>query len=324
MRCVFRRLRARLARHHDQGVVTLGQPGRGGLLQAFRRGRGQHFETVAKAAGIAHEYRTFGQRVGLATKAADALDAADKAGLEHGAGALQFPGTDAVGDQALYFLIEYGFDLLDIFRLGRVDNNGKRRAQLAAPRPCADAVGQFGLVYQTLVQTRGATATEHVRHQAQAFQVGIAELGHIPNPINAGLGHAIAHGFARGGFARSRIGRNFRHRDTGWNIAEITQCLFFCRRHIDVAGQHQHGIVGAIPRAEPVLHIVQRSGVQVRHRADHRAMIRVIFRVTGTRQRIPDQAVRLVFALPLFVLDHAALLVEQGLINRTEKMPHAV
>ena len=43
----------------------------------------ERLQAVAKAAGIAGEHRALGQRVGLAAEAADALDAAHEAGLEH-------------------------------------------------------------------------------------------------------------------------------------------------------------------------------------------------------------------------------------------------
>jgi hypothetical protein len=44
---------------------------------------------------------------------------------------------------------------------------------------------------------------------------------------------------------------------------------------VDVAGQHQHRIVGAVIVAEPLLHVGQAGGVEVGHRADRRVVIRV-------------------------------------------------
>src|SRR3546814_10735536 len=53
-----------------------------------------------------------GQRIGLAAEAADALDAADEAGAEHGLGLRQLVGGRAVGEQLLQLLVDDRLDLL--------------------------------------------------------------------------------------------------------------------------------------------------------------------------------------------------------------------
>ena len=50
----------------------------------------------------------------------------------------------------------------------------------------------------------------------------------------------------------------------------------------------------------------------------------MVRRVEPRRQEVPDLAVRLVLALPLLVLHHAALLVELGLADGADEMAHAV
>ena len=53
-------------------------------------------------------------------------------------------------------------------------------------------------------------------------------------------------------------------------------------------------------------------------------MVRMTFGEQGAEQRILDKAARPAVALPLFVLDNAALVIEHALRHRPEQMPHAV
>ena len=50
----------------------------------------------------------------------------------------------------------------------------------------------------------------------------------------------------------------------------------------------------------------------------------MVGRVEPGRQEVPDPAVGLVLTLPFLVLHHAALLVELGLADGADEMPHAV
>ena len=68
-------------------------------------------QAVAEAARVAGVDRAFGERVGLAAEAADALDAADEAGLEHGARLLELGRGRAFGEQRLQFLVDRLLDL---------------------------------------------------------------------------------------------------------------------------------------------------------------------------------------------------------------------
>jgi hypothetical protein len=93
---------------------------------------------------------------------------------------------------------------------------------------------------------------------------------------------------------------------------------------VDVAGQHQHRVVRAVPGAEPGLHVIQRRRVEIVHRADHAVVVRVANRIHRLVELVPGLAVGLVLALALLVLHHAALLVQRGLVDRTDQMAHAV
>ena len=64
----------------------------------------------------------------------------------------------------------------------------------------------------------------------------------------------------------------------------------FCLRggDVDVAGQHQHRVVRAVPAAEPVLDVFQRGGVEVVHRADRAVVVRMADRI----QRVAELAPR--------------------------------
>ena len=93
---------------------------------------------------------------------------------------------------------------------------------------------------------------------------------------------------------------------------------------VDIAREHEDGVVGAIMLAEPVLHILKAGGVEIRHRADRRMAIRMIGREERGQLGIFDQTIRLVVALTLFVLDDAALVIELVLRHRAEQMAHAI
>ena len=95
-------------------------------------------------------------------------------------------------------------------------------------------------------------------------------------------------------------------------------------REVDIACQHQHGIVRAVMRAKPVAHRVEIGGVQIRHRSDGAVVIRMPVGKQRIACDIGADPERLVVALALFVLDDAALGIELHLIDGTEQMPHTV
>ena len=78
---------------------------------------------------------------------------------------------------------------------------------------------------------------------------------------------------------------------------------------VDVAGQHQHGVVGAVFVDEPLLHVGQAGGVQVGHRTDRVVVIGMAFGKQVGEHFIVDQSARPIVALALLVLDDADLVV---------------
>ena len=75
---------------------------------------------------------------------------------------------------------------------------------------------------------------------------------------------------------------------------------------------------------EPILHVVQRGTVEIGHRADGRVMVGVAYRIEVLQLLVFDQPERLVIALPLLVLDDAALVIEHLLRHRAEQVAHPV
>ena len=81
---------------------------------------------------------------------------------------------------------------------------------------------------------------------------------------------------------------------------------------VDVAGQHQHRVVRTVMLAEPALHVGEAGGVEIGHRADRRVAVRVRRREQRRDLRYSTRPIGLVVALPLLVLDDAALLIEHA------------
>ncbi|GBF30695.1 hypothetical protein MnTg04_00638 [bacterium MnTg04] len=104
--------------------------------------------------------------------------------------------------------------------------------------------------------------------------------------------------------------------------------IFFHQRTrlggIDVAGQDQHRVGRAIILAEPLLDVIERSGVEILHRPDRAPAIGVSHREQAFQRAIFDPAVGLIVALAFLVLHDAALLIEFFLGYDAEQMPHAV
>ena len=179
-------------------------------------------------------------------------------------------------------------------------------------------------MHQAAIQTRGFTAAQNLRQQLQAIQIRRAVLRHVPQTINARLRHRIGH-FAMGiGGMCGHIHRRLRHARASRNVTKELRYFFLGGGQINIAGQHQHRVIRAIPSLEPGLHVLQRSRVEVVHRANGAVVVRMPGRIHDLAQLIPDLAVRLVFALALLVLHHTALLVQGLLVDCAQQVAHAV
>jgi hypothetical protein len=113
-------------------------------------------------------------------------------------------------------------------------------------------------------------------------------------------------------------------RGAGRNRTEPSRDLRLGRGHVDIPGQHQHRVVRAIMGAEPALHILQAGGVQIRHRSDRGVAIGMTFGEQRGKLRIFDEAIGIILAHALLVLDDAALRIELGLGDGAQQMAHAI
>ncbi len=180
-------------------------------------------------------------------------------------------------------------------------------------------------MHQPGIQARGSAAAEDLREQLQLGRVRRAHFGDRPSAIDANLRHAVGHRLAGVLRALGNIGLHVGQRRAGRDVAKVAGDLFLGGLQVDVAGQHQHRVVRAVPAAEPGLHVVQGGGVQIRHRADGLPAVGMARRIQGLEDLGVDAAtVGLVLALALLVLDHATLLVQRLLVDRAEQVAHAV
>ena len=185
-----------------QDVVALAQPLPGAAGNFFRRRRRDARQLVAEATGVAGVHGALGQCVRLSAEAADALDAAHEAGLEHGTSLVELDRGRTFLQQAGQFFVDRFFDTgrIHVFLDGRDDIEGT--AEFGGIHRRADRIDQLVAEGQALVQSRAAAAAEHLREQLQALHVGRAVLRHVPGTHDAHLRNAVGHRVTRGGLAR--------------------------------------------------------------------------------------------------------------------------
>jgi hypothetical protein len=177
---------------------------------------------------------------------------------------------------------------------------------------------------EVAIEARGAAATQDGGEQ---FQLG-AFLGdaarHDPGAVDARLRHVIIHRLGRVALALRDPLVHAGDRRADRRIAEIALHQRAGLFGINVAGEHQNRVGGAVILAEPVLHVFQRGGIEVFHRADRGVSVRVAFREERAQLGVFHHAVRLVVALALLVLHNAALLVEAVLVDGAQQVGHPV
>ena len=82
-------------------------------------------------------------------------------------------------------------------------------------------------------------------------------------------------------------------------------------RRVEIAGDHQRGIVGRVPAAVERLHIVERGRIEIGQRADHRPVVGMVLGIQRVEHhRIGVAIGAVVDALPLLVLDDLLFLLD--------------
>ncbi len=285
-------------------------------------GIGRHLGAVkARIVGVEH---AFGQNHGLAAEAAGRLQrlhALRQLAGDH-ARDLVFrrPGGDEVRDDG----VQPARDRVDVLPRLHVHSDLEQADALERQHAGADRDGALVAAHQFVVQTRAGQAAQHRAGDVQIGRRRVEHAGHHPGAVQAGVRDAVL---------QRQVDplRDGRHVGFGGvvlgparDVAEIALDQRPGGRHVDVAGQHQHGVVRAVLVAMPVTQVLQRGGVQIGHRADGGMAIGVACREQGVQHGVEDEAVRLVVALTLLVLDDAALVIQPLLGQRTQQVTHAV
>ena len=123
--------------------------------------------------------------------------------------------------------------------------------------------------------------------------------------------------------------RQHRHRHrldfgAGCNRAEPACHFVPGGGQIDIAGQHDDGIVGRIMIAEPRLDIVKRGGVEIVHRSQRDVVIGIARGIQRFLLGVFGQAIGLVVVLALFIFDHGPLRIDARLRHRGQQPAHAI
>ena len=200
----------------------------------------------------------------------------------------------------------------------------KRPAISLAPALANTLVASLLVVDQPLHETRAAIGGEDVGEHIEQRDVAVAVLRDVPDLGQPRRGHPVVGDFAlRAGAARGpRLG--MRDRRTGIERAEVALDPGARIFGLDVAGQHQDGVRRSVVGAEPFANLIERGAVEIVHRADHAVTVGMLFRIGGANDQVLRDRVRLVLALPFFVLHDAALLVEARVGQRADEVAHAI
>ncbi len=311
-------------RQYLERVITPREPLARDALQVGRLRGVDPLERLPVARRIAGVDLAGREHVGLAAEPADAFEPADEAGPDRDARALEFRRRRALVDEALQFFHHRRFDAFDRHALLDVCREREEAGDLERRLPGGGTVGQSIAVHQTLVEARRLAAAQYFADQSQVFGIAGVVGRRVPEALPARLRDLVVHRLAAAFAARGDPDPGSREGGARRDVAEVLLCLRARRRHVDVAGQHQDGVGGAVIRAEPFAHVVERRRVEVCHRTDRQAAIRMSRGEARAVDGLRDLAVRAVLVLALFVLDHAALLVEPRLRHGAEQVAHAI
>src|SRR5690606_6572738 len=118
--------------------------------------------------------------------------------------------------------------------------------------------------------------------------------------------------------------RGLGYRRSRCDVPEVLLDLLPGLGHGNVAGEYEDGIGWPVIGAEPTPNVIDAGRLEVIHGADGAVGIGMPGRHCRTHDQVGRFRVGSIVALPLLVLDYRTLFVEFGLVDGTEKVPHAV
>ena len=238
--------------------------------------------------------------------------------------ALELRRRGAGRDEARELLVEGLLHRLQVAARLRVGEEPELARDLAVVDERLHARRAAILVNQPVVEPRGLPAGEDVEGEAEVRDVLRPIRRNVVHLDEPRLRHVVLHNLPMLAL-HLRDPRLVLHDGRpGRDVAEVPLHALADVIGAHVAGDDERRVRRAVVRAEPVLHVLQRRGVQVVHRPDHRPGVGMALRKGVLGDGDPRLAVRLVFSLPLLVLHHAALLVELRGVDRAEQVAHAV
>jgi len=313
-----------LARDDSEGECGTGQPPLQGVAHVARGERRDRLELLLVSGRIVRIEQAFGQRGALAAEPAHFLKRADLARDDLGRGAGHFVRARAARNEIANHLVERRFGDGAIGPGLDVHVCLEEAEQFLLLVAGRNADGQLVAAHERVVEPRACQPAKDVEPHGQRGGVGVIDAGPGPRAGDAGDRHLVRH------LAGQRCGqvddrrRHGRHFGAARDRPEPFLHLGARGGDIDVPRQREHHVVGRVMVAEPGAHIGQAGRVEIGHRADRRMAIRVTDGQQSVADGVLGQTIRLVVALPLFILDHAALFIELVLRDRAEQVAHAV
>jgi len=306
-----------------QLVALGGEHGPGGVEHGLGGEREVAVEIGLEPVGLAAEEQVRRQHAGLAR---DRLDAAVEAALEAGGGRLDLVGGGrGVARELVELGVDGGHHLVGGVALGGGGLDDEVAAELAAVLEAPDVAGDALLLDQGLRQAGVLARAQQVGHGVHLGVAGRVERGAVPPDPDLGVRHVVGLDLLGRRGEHDRIGGQRRGLLPRGDPAELLGDERLGGVGLEVADHHQGGVVGDVPGAEEVLHIVQRGVLKVLVRADRRVMVGVALGVQGRHEVGEGLAVgRVLVALAALVAHHLALVVELCLVEHREQVAHPV
>jgi hypothetical protein len=270
-------------------------------------------EVTLEVVRRAHEVVVVVELVGLAAERPDALHPAEEVGFDAVLDPLDLAGRGARLGERPHLLVDHARELVEVVPgAGRGDD-----LELPVEAPAVLERRHLGrdlhLVNEPLVEPRRLAVGQDGAEDLEPGVVGREGLYGMPGVVEARQLHAVLESgvHVRGQVHRGR--RGARHGGSARQVGEVPldQGPHLAQR--DVAGDDHRRVVRRVVGAVELPHVVDAGGVEVRHRADHRPMVRVVRRIQALEDVLLRQAVGLVLvALAALVLHHAPLQVHLG------------